>query len=441
MNDSLAIYIHWPFCVSKCPYCDFCSIPLGTIVKNCDALSKNNSDRNSSTSKNFTQRLLACRNFSSNSFDKFCNESKINCDSSGSADQVYEAFEKLLLIDLENAMENLKVTSIGSIFFGGGTPSLMSAESVENIIGFLQKKYRFDNDIEITLEANPGTFDQAKMRSFCAAGINRLSLGIQSFSGENLRFLGRNYDAKKAHLSAEIAGKTFDNFSVDIMYGYERHSIDSLRKDLDSAINFGCKHMSCYQLTYEKNTVFYEKLLNNEVNRIDEKTEVKHYNFINDFLEENNIFRYEVSNYARTGYESRHNLSYWKYDDYLGVGPGAHSRITINSGKNEIVRTDNIFAWAMAVRNKNTDEAYFSHQLKDIEKLQEMVIVGLRISDGINMNDFSKKIPNFDVNSIISEKKLQFLLNQKLIEKFDEKIKLTNLGFLKLNSVVEYLLS
>lgn len=380
-TKSLSIYLHWPFCLSKCPYCDFASsVPRDSYV--------------------------------------------------------YDDFGKYLLEDLKKSIGKINVESIKTVFFGGGTPSLMSAQSIENILGFLQNNYTINSDAEITLEANPGTFDAQKMIDFRNAGINRLSLGIQSFSDINLNFLGRIYDSKQASIAAESVSKVFTNFSVDLMYGYECQSIDSLELDLQTAVNFGCKHLSCYQLTFEENTPFYERLLNGQIKRIEEDQEIYLYRYINEFLKNHNIFRYEVSNYSVEGYESKHNLSYWNYDDYFGVGPGAHSRITaVNGRKNEIIKISDPYEWSISL------ESSILRELTEEEELQEIIITGLRVSAGLNMQNVYKRIPKNIVDGTLTLNKLQFLRNNEFIENDLNKIQLTEAGVIKLNSVIEFLLS
>jgi oxygen-independent coproporphyrinogen-3 oxidase len=385
----LAIYIHWPFCLSKCPYCDFCSFPL--------------------------------------------NDAKI-----------YEDFGGYLLMDLRQSLAEIENPSIKSVFFGGGTPSLMAAQAVEGIVEFLDKNYSMAADVEITMEANPGTFDAQKMADFRAAGVNRLSLGIQSFSDENLRFLGRIYGAKQARAAAEIVAKTFENFNFDLMYGYNEQADGSLASDLRLAVDFGCQHISCYQLTFEGNTPFHDRLLSGDIKRIGEDQEVAQYNFINIFLKNHNILRYEVSNYAMAGYQSKHNLAYWMYEDYLGVGPAAHSRITTNEDgnnrKNEIVRISDPFGWAKACSANDRKTLRHVKKLTQLEELQEIIIVGLRMTNGLKISDIHKRIPKKIFDKIICFEKILALRKQNLIENDDEILKITERGFLKMNSIIEYLL-
>lgn len=382
--ESLSIYLHWPFCLSKCPYCDFMSVVP-------------------------------------------------------TSPSLYDDFGRYLLEDLKKSVEKINIQSIKSIFFGGGTPSLMSAKSVEKILEFLRANYFVKDDVEITLEANPGTFNIQNMKDFYSAGINRLSLGIQSFSDTNLNFLGRIYDSKQAKIAADSVSNVFDNFSIDLMYGYECQNLESLRLDLQTAIDFGCKHLSCYQLTFEEKTPFYNRLLSGDIKQIDEDKEIYLYDYINTFLKKHGIFRYEVSNYATKGYESKHNLSYWNYDDYLGVGPGAHSRITaMNARKNEIIKISDPYEWAESLKNPGNSLSHL-RELTMEEEFQEIIIMGLRMSDGLNIKTIYGRIPKILVDKIITSDKLQFLYNNGLIEKEIDKIQLTESGIIRLNAVIDFL--
>ena len=201
----LAIYIHWPFCVSKCPYCAF-----NSVAHEVD-------------------------------------------------DELFANFGDALLEELRWSFENFSIESVSSIFFGGGTPSLMQTESIEKILEFLRKNCRVEDNVEISLEANPGTFDRHKLHALKDIGINRLSLGVQSFSDSNLKFLGRIYDGTRARAAAESVAEIFENFSFDFMYGYCVQEKNSLENDLNIAFELACPHMSIYQLTIEPETPFCEK--------------------------------------------------------------------------------------------------------------------------------------------------------------------------------------
>ena len=383
---SLSVYIHWPFCISKCPYCSF-------------------------------------------------NSAAYEID-----DELFKEYGDCLLKELKLESEDFSDVSIDSIFFGGGTPSLMNSESVANIIDFLSGKCKFCDDIEISLESNPGTFDKDKLRRLKRAGVNRLSLGVQSFSDKNLKFLGRIYDGKRAYESAFSVAEIFENFSFDFMYGYEKQEQGSLASDLEKAVNMCCPHISCYQLTLEEGTPFFEKYLNGKIKKISENEEVNSYGFIGAILADHGIDQYEVSNYARKGYECRHNLCYWKYENFLGIGPGAHGRLSVDGKKIARENKRDIFDWFDCVK-KGERAPHRKQILTDFEAAEEIFIMGLRLREGIDLGNVEKKISPDVLNEIVSERKLKFLRQNGLIDEMNSArrlLKLTPEGFLKIDAIVEF---
>lgn len=373
-----SIYVHWPYCRSKCPYCGFFSLPC-----------------NSETS--------------------------------------FEEMEECLLDELKFAIDTYDISNVKTIFFGGGTPTLMTVNAVSRIIDCVQKTCGLDDDNEITIEANPATFDREKLDSLKHAGVNRLSVGVQSFSSKNLKFLERIYDEKQAMSAAEMAAKTFDNFSFDFIYGYQGQTLEDLEKDLQLSVDFGCKHVSCYQLSFEENTPFFNRLQRGDILEIDENTQVKFYNFIEDFLKQYRIHRYEISNYAKLSFESKHNLVYWNYDEYLGIGPGAHSRICVDKERYEIVNMNVISDWMNSVKKRENKKGKC---LTDVEQLEEIIIMGLRLTSGINIKLLRSKSKLVD--DLLP--RIEFLKKNNLVQSCSDTLKLTRDGALKLNSVIEYLL-
>ncbi len=380
MQD-LSIYIHWPFCKSKCPYCDFMSFP------------EHNLDR-------------------------------------------YAEIEDLLLLDLKNSLGELENPIIKTIFFGGGTPSLMSAQSIEKIIDFISCNCKIAPDIEISLEANPATFSLQKLRKMKQAGINRLSLGIQSFSDKNLKFLGRIYDSQQALKAADMVANTFSNYSFDFIYGYQKQSLKDLEYDLNTAMNFRCPHLSCYQLTFEENTPFFDWLQKGKIFSISENQEIEVFKYINDFLRKFSFNRYEISNYSLKNFESKHNLTYWIYQNYLGVGPSAHSRLVFNDQKYELKKFRDINKWKSRL-SENLSTYEEKKALTKSEQLEESFIMGLRLSEGISLEKLKSKFSKALLNPIF--KKIQILSRENLFEESKTHIKLTEDGILKQNSVIGFL--
>ncbi len=267
----LALYIHMPWCVRKCPYCDFNS-----------------------------------------------HEARNGFDENGYLDA--------LVRDLELALPSIWGRRVVSIFFGGGTPSLFSASGLDRLLADIRARVVLNADAEITLEANPGTFEADKFRDYRAAGINRLSIGIQSFNAGHLKALGRIHDEREAHRAIEIAHRHFDNFNLDLMYALPGQTLAEAQADIRTAIDAGSTHLSAYHLTLEPNTLFYRyppALPDDELSAdMQEMVEAE--------LASTGFDHYETSAFARPGRHCKHNLNYWQFGDYLGIGAGAHSKLTFH---------------------------------------------------------------------------------------------------------------
>ncbi|PRB82934.1 YggW family oxidoreductase [Pseudomonas sp. MYb185] len=318
----LAAYVHIPWCVRKCPYCDF----------------------NSHTSD------------------------------SGLPEDDYIA---ALIADLDQDLPYAQGRELVSIFFGGGTPSLFSAASLERLLQAMQQRLRFAADIEITLEANPGTFEQAKFKDYRSAGINRLSIGIQSFNPQHLKALGRIHDDREALAAVDMARRAgFDNLNLDLMHGLPGQSLEQARADIDQAIALGPEHLSWYQLTLEPNTVFYSRppVLPEEETLwdIQEAGQAR--------LAEAGYTQYEISAYARDGRRARHNLNYWQYGDFLGIGAGAHGKLSHADG-----RVERYWKTRQPRDYLNPDKAFRAGNkiLKADELPFDFLMNALRLVDGV----------------------------------------------------------
>ena len=259
------VYIHWPYCLSKCPYCDFFS----RIQKNVEQ------------------------------------------------EKIIEDYLK----ELDFYYELCPDETVSSIFFGGGTPSLLKPELIEKIINHICKRWSTQKNIEISLEANPNTDNGQLFRNLKEAGINRLSLGVQALNDNDLKFLGRSHNLQQAIKSIDSVLKTFDNHSMDLIYARPQQKRSAWIKELNLAVSFGFKHLSLYQLTIEEGTFFAQK----GIKPLEDETAAILYQDTGDILSSHAYERYEISNYAQTGFASRHNLLYWQGDNYLGIGPAAHS--------------------------------------------------------------------------------------------------------------------
>lgn len=272
MTIPLSLYIHLPWCIKKCPYCDFNSHALTTTLPE-------------------------------------------------------EAYINRLIHDFKSHTNSIRDREISSVFFGGGTPSLFSAKSLNKLLNTLRSEIKFSDNTEITLEANPGTVEQQRFKDYFSIGINRLSVGIQSFQADKLKLLGRVHNDTDAHQAIETVRKAgFSNFNIDIMHGLPTQTLNDALDDLHHAVNHAPTHISWYQLTIEPNTYFYQHrpILPDE--KILEEIETQGLHLLN----AHQYNRYEISAYSLDGKQSRHNKNYWLYGDYLGIGAGAHGKLTIN---------------------------------------------------------------------------------------------------------------
>lgn len=265
----LALYVHLPWCVRKCPYCDF----------------------NSHAARD------------------------------GFPEEDYVA---VLLADLETALPAVWGRRTHAIFLGGGTPSLFSARAIDMLLAGIRARLNLEPGAEITLEANPGTFESDKFRDFAAAGVNRLSIGIQSFNPAHLAALGRIHDGHEARRAVEIAQTHFANFNLDLMYALPGQTLEDAQSDIATAVATGAPHLSCYHLTLEPNTLFFR----HPPQLPDEDTQADIHDAVARHLVDAGYAHYETSAYARSGKECRHNLNYWRFGDYLGIGAGAHAKIS-----------------------------------------------------------------------------------------------------------------
>ena len=326
----LALYIHIPWCVKKCPYCDFNSHAAGPSLPE-------------------------------------------------------EAYVDALLADLDADLEQVHGRALTSIFFGGGTPSLFSAKALGRLLEGVQRRVAFADDIEITLEANPGTFEQAKFRDYRALGINRLSIGVQSFQAEKLQALGRIHNGDEAIRAADMARAAgFDNFNLDLMHGLPGQSIEDALSDLRTAIAQQPTHLSWYQLTMEPNTVFWNQPP--EVPEDDVLWDIQEAGQA--LLATEGYGQYEVSAYAQAGRAARHNLNYWTFGDFLGIGAGAHAKLSNPDGR--ILRSwktrlpkdylDPAKAFQAGTRPLTADELPF-----------EFLMNVLRLTDGVPASLFTAR--------------------------------------------------
>ena len=323
---ALAVYIHWPFCKSKCPYCDFNS--------------------------HVRERIQEGR------------------------------WRDALLAELDHYAALTPGRTVTSIFFGGGTPSLMSAETVGSVLGRVAERWRLDPAVEITLEANPNSVEAARFRDFRAAGVNRVSLGVQALDDGALKFLGRAHDTAEALDALDIARKTFERFSFDLIYARPDQSVSGWSAELDRALALAGEHLSVYQLTIEPGTAFATAHARGDLALPDEETQAALYETTQERLAVAGLPAYEISNHARPGAECRHNLAYWRYQDYAGVGPGAHGRLTLDARKVATRQRRAPETWVESVERTGhgTEETTI---LAPGEVREERLMMGLRLTEGV----------------------------------------------------------
>ncbi len=321
-DSALALYIHWPFCVSKCPYCDF----------------------NSHVREQVDQA----------------------------------AWRDALLADLAHEAALLPGHRLTSIFFGGGTPSLMDPATVEALIAAAQRHWPAADDVEITLEANPNSAEAAKFADLAGAGVNRISLGLQSFDDAALAFLGRAHSADEGLRALAAAQGAVDRVSFDLIYALPGDDEAQWSATLDRALGLGTEHLSLYQLTIEPGTRFASMVARHEFEPLDAETAASLFELTQKRTAAAGLPAYEISNHARPGAESRHNLAYWRYTDYAGVGPGAHGR----RGGMRTVRHRKPKNFLAAV-GRNGHGLSEEEALSPVEAAQEALVMGLRLAEGI----------------------------------------------------------
>ncbi|HWI75563.1 MAG TPA: radical SAM family heme chaperone HemW [Sphingomicrobium sp.] len=323
-DGKIALYVHWPFCVSKCPYCDF----------------------NSHVRSHIDQ----------------------------------DEWREALLADLAHEAKLLPGRRLTSIFFGGGTPSLMEPATVAALIAAARKHWPGSDDIEITLEANPNSVEAARFADLAAAGVNRLSLGLQSFDDDALQFLGRAHTASEGLEALEIAQETFDRVSFDLIYALPGDTEESWRTNLERALSLGTSHLSLYELTIETGTRFATMVARHDFEPLDSDTAASLYELTDAITSAAGLPAYEISNHAAPGAESRHNLTYWRYGDYAGVGPGAHGRrLGMRTVRHK--KPENFLS---AIR-RNGNGIVEEERLDAREAADEALVMGLRLAEGIDL--------------------------------------------------------
>lgn len=318
-----------------------------------------------------------------------------------------------------------------SIFFGGGTPSLMSPKTVESVINTAQKIWPTTTDLEITLEANPNSVEREKFINFSQAGINRVSVGIQALNNQDLKQLGRTHSTDEALKAIDVAANTFDRYSFDLIYARPNQTVEAWQQELTYALSLAGSHLSLYQLTIEPGTVFEKLHKRGDLVVPNDIASEALYACTQDIMEKAGFPAYEISNHAVRGQECKHNLIYWRYQDYVGVGPGAHGRMTVNGEKiaTQCVKAPEL--WLEAVRSKG----YGIHRQETIlveDQQLERLMMGLRLSEGVIFDNA--------LQSSLPENKLHHLVDEGLLIIEKDRLTATPAGRLRLNGVLGYLI-
>ena len=374
MTDPLALYVHWPFCVSKCPYCDF------------------------------------------------------NSHVRESVDQ--EMWRNALLADLAHEAAILPGRRLGSIFFGGGTPSLMPPATVAAVLDAAERAWGFEPGIEITLEANPSSVEAARFADLAAAGVNRVSMGLQALDNETLAFLGRAHDVTEGLAALDTAQRVFDRVSFDLIYARPDQGLADWHAELARALSFGTEHLSLYQLTIEPGTRFQTEALAGRLVLPDDDRAADLFELTRALTESAGMPAYEISNHARPGAESRHNLTYWRYQDYAGIGPGAHGRRT-GVATQRRRKPEN---WIDAVaRNGHGIEQEVS--LAPQERAIEAMLMGLRLAEGIDLDRIAT-LGERPIDELTDRQAIDRLSAQGLLKLEDARLCATDTGMPVLNAIL-----
>lgn len=381
-KNDISIYVHWPFCLSLCPYCDFNS----HLLQNID----------------------------------------------------YDLWTQSYKAEIDFFKEKITGKYIKSVFFGGGTPSLMPPQLVHSILNNLSSLGSIDANTEITLEANPTSYEAEKFQNFKHAGINRVSIGIQSLKDENLKFLGRNHSANEAIQVVKSAAEIFDRYSFDLIYALPNQTLEDWRTEVQEALQLASKHISLYQLTIEKGTPFYSLHKKQAFQLPSEDLAADMYEWTNQYLLQHGYNRYEISNYAYSGQESIHNLTYWNYEEYIGIGAGAHSRLHNADSIEAVMMINSPQKWYDSIA-KFGNAVQSRTKLSKQDIIKEYLMMSTRLTTGLNEENFYA-ITGKKFAEILDLNKLALYQHQGLITLKHHNLLLTDKGLMLHNYIIAQLL-
>jgi oxygen-independent coproporphyrinogen-3 oxidase len=378
-QGGFGLYIHWPYCEAKCPYCDF----------------------NSHVSQSIDQR----------------------------------AWRDAYLRELARGAEETKGRVLNAVYFGGGTPSLMDPDTVADVITAIKSHWATGNDLEITLEANPGSVEAGRFEAYRQGGVSRVSMGIQALNDADLKRLGRIHTAAEALKAFDIARSTFERVSFDLIYGRQDQTMEAWEQELKQALTLAIDHISLYQLTIEQGTAFGDRYAIGKLRGLPtEDLGADMFERTQEICDEMGMAAYEVSNHARDGAQSRHNLIYWRYGDYLGIGPGAHGRLTLDGQKHSTECFSNPQRWLLGSKEGATERP--REALSGTAQAQEMLMMGLRLKEGVDLERFAKL--NGDP---LSETRVSELVDLGMVHQRDGRLVVLNQGVIVLNAILAQLLN
>jgi putative oxygen-independent coproporphyrinogen III oxidase len=375
-RPAFGVYLHWPFCLSKCPYCDFNSHVRHTAIDE----------------------------------DRFA-----------------RAFAR----EIETTAARVPRREVSSIFLGGGTPSLMQPRTVGAVLDAIARQWRVAGDVEVTLEANPTSVEASRFAGYRAAGVNRVSLGVQALEDSSLKELGRLHTAREALDAVAIARKSFERYSFDLIYARPDQAPAQWAGELELAIKEAAEHLSLYQLTIEEGTPFFGLHAAGKLKTPDEATARALYDVTQEVCARHGLPAYEISNHARPGAECRHNLVYWRGDEYAGIGPGAHGRLDINGLRHATATEKRPEAWLMRVE-ANGHGLVIDDVLSSAERADEFLLMGLRLAEGIDPRRYAAL-----AGRALDPRRIALLREEgAIMVEADGRLRVTQAGFPVLDAVV-----
>ena len=376
-NGGFGIYVHWPFCAAKCPYCDFNS---------------------------HVQKIIEEKHW-----------------------------VRAYLRELDRLFQTIGTRPLKTVFFGGGTPSLMSPDLVDQILSKIFSLWPRSNNLEVSLEANPTSVEAGRFKGYQQAGVNRISLGVQALNDADLKRLGRLHSVKEAHLAFDISRSTFDRVSFDLIYARQNQTLSDWRFELQQALSMAVDHVSLYQLTIEQGTAFGDRYAIGKLSGLpNEDLGADLFEATQDICSKFGFPAYEISNHAKPGAECQHNMVYWRYGDYAGIGPGAHGRLTINGQRHATAAFRNPSDWLEAVGKGCGDKV--NEPLLARDQAAEYLVMGLRINDGIDRARY-----NALSGRDLDPDKIADLLDQGLISVSNNAISASQRGRPVLNHIIREL--